>query len=207
MENFNNPDIYESLSISVSTWKEHNCISPSLYFLNPISIIFYSQQKYIDLNDKDQPLKLLYKTESSFTSDSLFESVKNTFKIVKNQIELEDTWWEFLFGSTTKYLNNIKYEESKITSEERIADSHFSFIMSLSRESNHYSRKSSNFLETLGFIGGLVFVSQLLFGTLLPFIWGFAIKNNFKKELEKASSEIEKLNDSITKLTKSSKKV
>ena len=78
--------------------------------------------------------------------------------------------------------------------------------MSLSRESNHYARKSSNFLETLGLIGGLVFVSQLFFGTLFPFVWGFAVKNNFTKELEKANLEIEKLNDSITKLTNSSEK-
>ena len=199
-----NPKLQESLSIVISRWEENQCIELSPSALQRLTVQVFTEQKYADLNDSEESLKLIYK-EESFGKFTILSSSHHHYKLERNTIKLEDTWWQILFGAKETNFYTLNMDHISENQHSGYNDERFSLTISLSRYSNLYQRKTATLLEIMSLIGGLIIVSQLLFGTALPFVWVFAFRNHFKNELKNAYSELEKLNDSIMTWTNSSK--
>ena len=201
-----NPNILKSLHIDVKFWKGDNCTDPTLYGPTSLSIEVISQQKYVDLNDIENPSKSYYREESFVDFTKAHISHTDTFKAERNTIKLEDTWWEFLFGSTTINFKTLSFEQSF---EERpnIMNGSYSIVIGLSSQSNLYQRKMISFMEIFGLIGGLIIWSQLFCSTIPSFVLGSILNNKFKKELAWAQSELKKVEDSILKIKNISKNI
>ena len=157
----------------------------------------YSEQRHFDQNDSESPIKKTYKIEASIDFIMNLGSHFSVFKVSKNIVKFKNTLWEYLFGETIVDFNTIKFHEKLFGSEYQGSRLLLQFI--LGEHTNQYQHKSQNVLEIFGLIGGLIMISQIIFGTIFACISNFFVTKKYKEELAKAKFEIMKLDESLQK--------
>ena len=164
-----------------------------------ITSTIITQTLYVDLNDIETPLKYLYESVGYVMFNSSETYGRYRFNVERNELELEDNWWEFLSQPSKILMNSIKYlnfqqydkDYSKIT---------YKLDISLGNITNQFGRKVLNFLEVTGVIGGIFELLDIIIGAIISFIYSQMLKKELQKDLVIAQSEIVKLQDSIKKI-------
>ena len=160
-----------------------------------------TQQLYVDLNDLENPLKPLYTNELFYDFALLNEIKYMHLEIERQQIELEDNWWDILSQSSIINRNSIRYAGS--SSEKSNSNSNKLILtIGLGEKINQFGRKVLNFLEVTGVIGGIFELLDILIGAIISFVYAYMFRKELKKDLAIAQTEIHKLQESIKKIKK-----
>ena len=119
-----------------------------------LNVYVTTQRLYLDLDDIDNPLKPLY--EEQIFHDLIRNTGYNhySYLIERNELNLEDDWWNVVSNPSNIKFNTLKYQGLK-DSEDYSARSIVRISMSLSPQTNKYGRKVLNFLEVTGTVGGI----------------------------------------------------
>ena len=158
-----------------------------------------TQTLYVDLNDLETPIKYLY-TEVGYFDFTIASNLQTfQFEVERNEIELEDNWWDFLSQPSQIQMNSLSYKESQFTEFDGIK-SRLLWRINLGKVTNQFGRKVLNFLEVTGVIGGIFELLDILVGAFISFIYSYMLKRELQKDLVVAQSEIVKLQESLKKI-------
>jgi len=174
-----NRDIFESLFISISRSKDGVITDIDNIYGKSIQLLILTEQLYVDLGDLDQVLKPLY-TEIDAISflRGPFRS-EYSLEVERNELNLEDNWWEILSLPDKRKLNTIKFREK----EDSLYDNgveFFALSIILADKTNQFGRKVLGILEVTGVVGGIFELFDIWVGTLIGFFYSIM----FKKELK-----------------------
>ena len=202
--NLFNDNIYDLISISFRIWKEDKW-TKDFKAKDTLMVHVFMHDQYVDLNDIDTPVKQIYHQviyEDIVRSPSQYSS---SYNIERNRLSLEKNWWDFIIGPNQRNFNTIELEKFQDNYSSVSYFQSFNIHFSLGRNTHIYRIKTPSILEAFWLIGGLLIIWELFWGIIPLFTWSLFLKNNLKKQLEKANLEIEKLNSSIQKLKNLSK--
>ena len=180
--NNKNLNIFEFIQIRISTWNGNNWIDFSNNAYHDISVSLKTQQYYVDLNDLDNVLKPIYKDVNHISLATKSQFYHTEYLIERNEIKLEDNWWDIIFGSSTLTFNSLKFGRDRFTDEiitDKL-DRGISFEVYLGDQTNQFRRKVSNLLEVAGVIGGILKLWDLFFGSFIGFLYTYMFKNEYK---------------------------
>lgn len=133
-----NLDYYEYVNINMVV---NTTIAPFLNSPN-FKITFEVQNKYVDLDDFDSPVKFY------FTSYTLGEDSTDDYTVERNEIELQDSWWDIFSPPEEIELNNIKsqFDRRRDTTAAIVENN---LVFELGEEIQQYRRQNTNFLGKL----------------------------------------------------------
>ena len=138
-----------------------------------------SEQKYVDLNDLDQPLKTLYTDEFFHSFESELYDRQYYYSLEKNEVNLDDNWWNSIFDPPTITFNSLKFFRHQTTKLEQY-DKEIKIIFLKGARTNQYGRKVLSVFEVTGLIGGIFELLDIVIGTLIGFAYSFAFKIELK---------------------------
>ena len=138
-----------------------------------------TQQMYVDLDDLENPLKPLYQEPIHHNLIKDFGYYYHSFNVERNELELDDDWWDVLSSPSKVRFNSLKYigfQKDEISNRRSI----LSCAIVLGEQTNQFGRKVLNFLEVTGIVGGIFEIWDIVFGSFI----GFAYSYMFKRELK-----------------------
>ncbi|CAI2363173.1 unnamed protein product [Moneuplotes crassus] len=169
--------------------------------LSGSSISVHLMNRYVDLNDIDNPIKRFYDDEIEL----VFKQNKHVLvdlKLRQHEVILEDSLLPTFSDPDPIYFNSI--EDYKY-SEEEIDDPGYFYgkvqirIRKDSQVEQH-RRKVLNFLEVTGILGGLFEVFEIGVGVLIGLYSSFIFKRSLYKDISKYEQKFEAMEKCIAKL-------
>ena len=138
-----------------------------------------TEQKYVDLNDLDQPIKTLYTNDIYYSFGNDPQSKNFHYSIEKNEVSLDDHIWNSILEPP-----KIKFNSLRLAKTTSIQASDFNqevqVFFNLGDRINQYGRRVLNMFEVTGLIGGIYEVLDIVIGTLIGFIYSYAFKVELK---------------------------
>ena len=138
-----------------------------------------SEQKYVDLNDLDQSIKTLYTNELRYSFVHDVKSRNYHYKIDKNEVNLDDNWWNSIFDPPQDKFNSLRFYKTEDI-ESSIFTQEVQVFFDLGERTNQFGRRVLNMFEVTGLIGGIYEVLDIVIGTLIGFAYSFAFKTELK---------------------------
>ncbi|CAI2380739.1 unnamed protein product [Moneuplotes crassus] len=198
--NSNSRDLYKYVRLHLSLRSQFIDIMKESKF----SLQFEIQSRYVDLNDLDNPIKSIYWDYTLGTVGDLenWGAHRYKFDILRNEVELQDTWWNFLSNPTTKEFKSVDTDSYNY---ERLGDylaTLYTIDFSLGEKTNQYGRKVLNFLDVTGVVGGLFEILDIFAGIIIGYLYTYNLKREITKDLVKADNKIQDLQKSIDEILK-----
>ncbi|CAI2387583.1 unnamed protein product [Moneuplotes crassus] len=198
--NSNSRDLYKYVRLHLRLKSEFIKIMKE----NIFSLQFEIQSRYVDLNDLDNPIKSIYWDYTLGTTDDLgnWGAHRYKFDILRNEVELQDTWWDFLSNPTTKEFKSVDTDSYNY---ERVGEhlaTFYTIDFSLGEKTNQYGRRVLNFLEVTGVVGGLFEILDIFVGIIIGYLYTYSLKREITKDLVKADNKIQDLQKSIDEILK-----
>jgi len=174
-----NYDTFEKLFISISGVVNDESVNLDNSIADSLTFQIVTEQQYVDLGDLDNVIKPLYAPLEliSFLTGHFKSEIE--LGIEKNEINLEDNWWEILSLPEKIKFNTIQFL-TKQTSRYSIRENFILINVILKGQTNQFGRKVLGVLEVTGVVGGIFELFDILVGTLIGFIYSYM----FKKELK-----------------------
>ncbi|CAI2359692.1 unnamed protein product [Moneuplotes crassus] len=181
------------LSITRITPCRYNCVDLSTKEWNAMSkksrLNFYMKNKYVDLNDIDNPIK--YRTTNYNFYNTSEGGFTMYFKLVKNEVILEDSYWPTWRIWTEP--NPIVFYTLELHHGSAFHEKQFKIVIETGDEVRQYRRKFLSFLEVTGTIGGIFELIEIIFGFAIGIYSSYMFKRDLTKYLDQASHEVEQI--------------
>ncbi|CAI2363920.1 unnamed protein product [Moneuplotes crassus] len=157
------------------------------------TVNFDVQHKYVDLDDLDNPFKYYYRSYGIGGSELEEFSGYNGYRydLNRNEIELQDTWWDFLTNPEPHKLLNINSDHTYSHDEQ--ATTQYTVFFILGDQTYQYGRKVLNFLEVTGIVGGLFEILDIFIGIFIGYIYNYNLKREIRRDLTKSEEKIQEL--------------
>lgn len=152
----------------------------------------------MDLNDFENPIKYHYSGYSfgTYSSNEKTGSNQVFIKIERNEVQLQDSWWDFLSPPDVINFNNVQSTFEAISHKDADTLS-YEVALLLSERKNQYGRKTINFLEVTGTVGGLFEIIDIFAGMFIGYIFSASLKKQIRQDLHKAEGRISDLERQI----------
>jgi len=163
---------------------------------------FDLEDKYVDLNDIDNPIKTTHKSYlfGNRGKTELIGLNKYVYRVKRNEVELQDSWWDFLTNPEPQKFANLDTDYRYEHFDEYQTEFRFSFF--LSDETSQFGRKLLNFLEVTGIVGGLFEVLDIFMGIVIGYVYNLSLKREIKSDLLKSEKRIQELEENMKEMLK-----
>ncbi|CAI2361122.1 unnamed protein product [Moneuplotes crassus] len=167
-------------------------------YIDKIPITMHLNNRYVDLNDIENPIKRYYDKEYRFQFRK--DKIQRVhMKLRKHEVILEDSFFPFPWNSEPIYFNSIEdfeiFEEDSFSGLIRIE------IVRDSQVDQH-RRRVLNFLEVTGILGGIFELFEVCFGVLIGFYSSFMFRRKIYKDILKCERKFQAMQKSISELEK-----
>ena len=149
-----NLDTFEYLNIAISPDVDGEITNLYSSEAGSLDFTIVTEQQYVDLGDLDKVLKPLYTTIGSTSFVSGVQTNKFSLGIEKNELNLEDNWWEIVSLPNKVKFNTIQFQ-GKETYHHSFTDIFFIIRIELKGQTNQFGRKVLGILEVTGVVGGI----------------------------------------------------
>ncbi|CAI2363312.1 unnamed protein product [Moneuplotes crassus] len=165
------------------------------------SVMIHLMNRYVDLNDIDNPIKKFYDDEM-FLEFKQNKNVVVELKLRQHEVILEDGLFPTLSDPDPIYFNSI---EDYSYSEEDVEDHGYfwgGIHVRIRRDSqiDQHRRRVLNFLEVTGILGGLFEVFEIGFGIIIGLYSSHMFKKSLYNDIRKYEEKFEAMENCISKL-------
>ncbi|CAI2363186.1 unnamed protein product [Moneuplotes crassus] len=172
------------------------------YLLESTYIQIYVMNRYVDLNDIDNPIKDYLEVMPTLYFN-LNKHVHVNMKLRKHEVILEDTLFTLPWGGNDPiHFNSI--EDFTVAEQDFVDETRWNGFVTIyitqDSQIDQHRRKVLNFLEVTGIIGGIFEIFEVGFGIIIGLYSSYIFKRDLMNDIEKYEEKFQKMEKSISKL-------
>ncbi|CAI2361106.1 unnamed protein product [Moneuplotes crassus] len=184
-------------------YEDHPCVPQNEMapILKRSTVMIHLMNRYVDLNDIDNPIKKFYDDEI-FLNFKQNKNLKVELKMRQHEVILEDGLFPTFSDPDPIYFNSI--EDYSLTEEEVEDPGYFWGTISVrirkDSQIDQHRRKVLNFLEVTGILGGFFEVFEIGIGVIIGLYSSHMFKKSLHDDIRKYEEKFKEMDSCITKL-------
>ncbi|CAI2373924.1 unnamed protein product [Moneuplotes crassus] len=183
---------------------ESNCVHSDISkeIINKSIISVHVKNKYVDLNDIENPIKDYTETLRNIQIKTGIRT-RVTMKLRKHEVVLDDSLFPLPWSTEPIYFNSLEdysiYEEMPIVGD---SDGEVVFEIVKDDRIDQHHRKLLNFLEVTGILGGMFEVFEVGFGAIIGIYASFIFKKRLGMDVKLYEAKFETISKEMKELEK-----